>query len=58
MQILFEIDSKINYTVFTGMVKRQCNDHANWQAPDFSGCTSDEYANLNENVSPSSLQLT
>ena len=32
------------------MAKRQCNDHAQWLAPDFSDCVSDEYTNLNENV--------
>lgn len=33
------------------MAKRECNDHATWLPPDFSGCTSDEYTNLYENVS-------
>ena len=37
------------------MAKRQCNDHAQWLAPDFSDCVSDEYTNLNEDVSSSLL---
>ena len=40
-----------------GMAKRKCNDHAKWLAPDFSDCVSDEYTNLNENVSTCILTI-
>ncbi|XP_065051746.1 uncharacterized protein LOC135681293 isoform X2 [Rhopilema esculentum] len=33
-----------------GFAKRQCNDHSQWLTPDFGGCVSDQYTNLNEDV--------
>ena len=43
------------YYYIIGMAKRKCNDHAKWLPPDFSDCVSDEYTNLNEDVSIFSL---